>query len=185
MTSAVIWLAWLALRRVGRRWGRPAGLVDAATTVYGGALALILAAIWIPLSREPFVGGLTYSEIHNPVTIAGVIVMIAAVILDGASLVLARVRWALLIPFLAFGLVAVAGLVSLTIWRVKCAADPSLRVFPGPGIHSTPVWEWIAFTCLGLFLVSQALAGRKPLSSRAPQKHRVAPSSLGMPTSRP
>jgi hypothetical protein len=161
MTSAVLWLAWLVQFRVGKRRGQPARLVAAANTAYGGALALILAAIWIPLSREPFVGGLTYGEIHNPVTFAAIIVMIAAVILDGTSLMLARVQWLLLAPFAALGLVTVAGLVSLGVWRGKCAADPSLRPFPGVGIHSTPLWEWIAFTGLCLFLVSQALACRK------------------------
>lgn len=171
MTFAVLWLAWLALLRVGKRRGRPAALVAAATTAYGGALALILAAVWIPLSREPLVGGLTYGEIHNPVTFAAIIVMMAAVILDGASLMLARVRWLLLAPFAGLGLVASAGLVSVGVWRGKCAADPSLRPFPGPGIHSTPMWEWIAFTCLCLFLVSQALAGRGPLFPPASPPH--------------
>jgi len=161
-TGALLLLTLLASQRVGARIGQPRCLVVAASTAYGAALALILAATWIPVSKNPFWGGTTCAAIHNPVTIAGIFTMMAAVTLDGITLLVARARSRLLAPFALLGVITICGLACLAFWRWKCAADPSLRIFPGEGIHSTPMWEWIAFACLCLFLAAQALAGKNP-----------------------
>lgn len=168
-TGALLLLTLLASQRVSARIGQPRCLVVAASTAYGAALALILAATWIPLSKNPFWGGTTCAAIHNHVTIAGIFTMIAAVTLDGITLLVARARPRLLAPFALLGIITACGLASLAFWRWKCAADPSLRIFPGEGIHSTPMWEWIAFACLCLFLAAQALAAR----SLPPDPHRT------------
>jgi hypothetical protein len=39
---------------------------------------------------------------------------------------------------------------------VKCARDTTLRHWPGDGIHSTPLWEWITMISLIGFMVWMA-----------------------------
>ncbi len=156
MTAAILLLGILAWRRQGRKKGRPGWLVAATTAAYSLALGLMLLSVWIPDSRELLWGERRSGEIHTRVAVAAVALIIAAVVLDGITLALARSGVKTLAPFAAFAAVAATGIASLISWKRQCEADPALRTWPGDGIHSTPMWEWILFVCLCLFLAGQA-----------------------------
>ena len=51
-------------------------------------------------------------------------------------------------PYLVFGAIALLAPTFLLTWDWKCAHDPGLKPWPGPGIYSFPLWEWILFCYL-------------------------------------
>jgi hypothetical protein len=161
MTAAVLLLAVLACNRAGRFLGRPPALRAAATVAFLAALALVLASAWIPDSRELLWIGQRSGALHNRVAIAGIAVMMAAVSMDALSLTLGRAGGWLLAPHAALAAASGTGLLALRSWRLQCEANPELRYWPGQGIYSTPMWEWIVFSLLWILLLTQARASRR------------------------
>ena len=58
------------------------------------------------------------------------------------------VRIRALWPFHLYGLIVLVGTAKLMAWERMCRRDPTLPEWPGEGLYSTPLWEWIAFTYL-------------------------------------
>ena len=71
------------------------------------------------------------------------------------ALILARavVRGKSMWPFHIYGFLGISAIISLVTWEWKCRQDHTLSHWPGNGIHSTPLWEWILFSyLLGLLI---------------------------------
>jgi hypothetical protein len=92
--------------------------------------------------------------------------MACGIVLGGVALWLSGARWRALCPFHLCGLIALVGTVELMTWERMCRQDATLRHWPGVGLHSTPLWEWINFSYLIGFMIWMA-HGRMPVAKRA------------------
>jgi hypothetical protein len=154
-SAGLLLFALLQARRAGTRFGRPKALVSSASVAFLIGLGCIFFSTWIPVSSERLWGTMTQTSIHNRLAIAGACALALGVVLDAISLLLGRGgrRWLILHVTLAG--ITTTGVTLVGFWRWKCASDPTLRAFPGEGIFSLPLWEWITFFGFGLFLVLQ------------------------------
>lgn len=172
-SAGLLLFALLQAKRAGIRFGRPAALVGAASTAFLFGLGCILLSTWIPVSSERLWGTITQTSIHNRLAISGACALALAVVLDAITLMIGRGgrRW--LILHVTLGGITATGVTLIGTWRARCASDPTLRTFPGDGIFSLPLWEWITFFCFGLFLAVQAFPRIR--NSRAGQVHAPDP----------
>lgn len=136
-----------------------------ATAVYWMAFALLFAGVWIA-DTDQLWGDLRVGAIHTRIAIMGIFTMMAAVIIDAVTLSRAGFAGRVLWPFRIYALIWLAGMVALGTWEWKCHNDSSLKHWPGDGIHSTPLWEWILFSYLLGFVIwisrpGTAVAGRR------------------------
>jgi hypothetical protein len=170
MTALVVLLGRCAAerhRRLRPRIGRAAAWSSGAMFL---ALVLLLLVVWIPDTRRMGWLGRSIGHWHTSLAILAIPFLAGGIALDGVALWWSGVRWRALWPFHLYGLLMLIGWAELSSWERMCQRDASLRHWPGDGLHSTPLWEWIGFTCLIAFLIWMA-HGRRP----APEKKRSAP----------
>jgi len=156
-SAGLLLFALLQAQRAGTCFGRPKALVGFTSAAFLIGLGFIFLSTWIPVSSERLWGTMTQTSIHNRLAIAGACALALGVVLDAISLFFGRGgrRWLILHAILAG--ITTTGVTLVGFWRWKCASDPTLRVFPGEGVFSLPLWEWITFFGFGLFLaLSQA-----------------------------
>ncbi|TFG20988.1 MAG: DUF998 domain-containing protein [Promethearchaeota archaeon] len=55
-------------------------------------------------------------------------------------------------PLLIFCVVLIGFFLFNALWQKKCKKNDTLETFPGEGIYSFPLWEWLLFTSLYIFL---------------------------------
>jgi hypothetical protein len=148
MTALILLLFSLAAERhvrLGGQMGKAALWSSAAISV---SLTLILLATWIPDSQERHWFGIRAGDVHTPLAILAIPFMGCGLVLDGLALWWSGVRVRALWPFHLYGLIVLVGTAKLIAWERMCRRDPTLSEWPGEGLHSTPLWEWIAFTYL-------------------------------------
>lgn len=122
--------------------------------VLGGVIFGLLALI--PDARTAHVGPWSFNDIHDRLaafvffllglgmTFDGFL-MLGDRIANGHTRIDHRVLRRPYLTFIAIGLVAG---ISLLTWHIQCRLDSSLKEWPGEGIYSFPMWEWI-LTFLG------------------------------------
>lgn len=148
MTSLLLWMADLLLLRHQRWVSRWASLGGAATLTLAAGLAMILTTVWIPDSRSGDWFGMTRGQFHTRVALLGIPVLGLGVVLDAAAFLRLGSGFVRLWPFHLYAGVTAFGFHQLMEWERLCREDRSLRHWPGEGLHSTPLWEWIFFTGL-------------------------------------
>ena len=146
-------LAWRRHRRLRGVIGRTARWSSGAVFL---ALGLIFLAAWIADTREHRWFGMRTGELHTRLSIVAIFFMGCGIVLDGVALRWVGVRNRALWPFHLYGLIGLVGGVELMSWEKMCRRNPALHHWPGDGIHSTPLWEWIVFTYLIAFMVWMA-----------------------------
>ncbi len=156
MTALLLLLLELAWLRHGRLRGVIGNTARWSTGAVGVSLALMFLAVWIADTRDGRWFGMRTGELHTRMAVLAIPFMAAGLVLDGAALRRSGLGPRRLWPFPALGGVVLTGVVALGWWEIKCARDPRLAHWPGEGLHSTPLWEWISFTCLFVFLVWMA-----------------------------
>ena len=148
MTALILWMVDL-LRLRHRRWvGRAWGWAGASSLGLGLGLVLILVTVWIPDSRSGQVFGMTRGQCHTQVALVGIPTLIVGVVLDAVGFLAAGGGWRRLWPFHAYAGVTAFGFHQLMEWERLCREDRSLPHWPGEGLHSTALWEWIFFVLL-------------------------------------
>jgi len=151
--SALIVLMWRLISQRQRIFQPKCGTgLRVATVIYLVAFGLLFASVWIADSDGQW-GDFRVGAIHTRVAIVGIFTMMAAVITDGVSLARAGYAGRVLWPFRIYALIWIVGMIALGSWEWKCRNDSSLKHWPGEGIHSTPMWEWILFTYLLGFVI--------------------------------
>lgn len=172
-SAGLLLFALLQAKRAGTCFGRPKALVGFTSAAFLIGLGFIFLSTWIPVSSERLWGTMTQTSIHNRLAIAGACALALGVVLDAISLLLGRGgrKWLILHATLAG--ITTTGVTLIGIWRWECASDPTLRAFPGEGIFSLPLWEWITFFGFGLFLAVQAFPRIR--NARAMQVHALDP----------
>lgn len=137
-----------------RRDARPgAWLAASASPPTFAALGLLVLAVWIPDSRSGRWFGMTTSQLHTRLAIAAIPVMGLGLFLDALACLRAGLGWLRLWPAHLFGIIVLSGAFLLRQWEEICRLDPTRRHWPGDGLHSTPLWEWIGFAYLTGYLV--------------------------------
>ena len=136
------------------------------TRCYLIGIACFMITIFVPDSRAMFMDTVRFQILHGGAVIIGIIFLGLGIIFDAILIRklaanrcfrLGAARWSF--PFTA-ALASIVFLVllfafalsCLGIWEVRCALDPNLPHWPGQGIFSTPLWEWIMFCCLVVFM---------------------------------
>lgn len=156
MTAVMLLLLELAWLRHGRLRGVIGNTARWSTGAVGVSLTLMFLAVWIADTRDGRWFGMRTGELHTRMAVLAIPFMAAGVLLDGAALRRSGLHPRRLWPFPALGGVVLTGVVALVSWEIKCARDARLVHWPGDGLHSTPLWEWISFTCLFAFMVWMA-----------------------------
>lgn len=156
MTSWIVLMSGLLLRRQAR-----ALEAGARTAVVGGwflflGILLLFAAVWIPDSRTTKWGEQPLTRIHTQLALVAIPVFGAGLTLDSVGVFLAGMRFRELWPSHLFAVLAATGFGLLWQWERMCQADRTLRHWPGDGLHSTPLWEWILFLYLSGHVVWMA-----------------------------
>ena len=165
MTAVVLLLFGLVFERHRRLRG---GIGRVAVWSSGAlfiALALILLAVWIADTREVRWFGVRTGEVHTRMSIVAILFKGCGIVIDGVALHWVGVRTHRLWPFHLYTLIALVGGVELISWEKMCRRNPTLHHWPGEGIHSTPLWEWIVFAYLIAFMVWMA-HGRLPTANK-------------------
>lgn len=156
MTALILWMADLLRLRHRRSVRRAFSWAGASSLILGLGLMLILVTVWIPDSRSGQVFGMTRGQFHTQVALVGIPTLILGVVLDALGFLVAGGGWRRLWPFHAYAGITAFGFHQLMEWERLCREDRSLRHWPGEGLHSTPLWEWIFFVLLMLQLVWMA-----------------------------
>lgn len=163
-------LAVLLFRLAAARHRRLRALIGRAVVCSSGfifvALTLLLLAVWIPDSRQSGWLGLRMGDWHTRMAIIAIQFMGLGIVVDGIALWVCGVNWRVLWPFQLYGVITLFGTVMLARWEAMCRRDPTLPHWPGPGLHSTPLWEWIMFSYLIGFMIWMA-HGRLPVQRKA------------------
>jgi hypothetical protein len=150
MTALLLWMADLLALRHRRGVARWASLGGIATLTLALGLAMILVTVWIPDSRSGRLFGMTSGQFHTRIALCGIPILGLGVVLDAAAHLRAGGGLRSLWPFHLYAGVSAFGFHQLMEWERLCREDRSLRHWPGDGLHSTPLWEWIFF--VGLML---------------------------------
>jgi hypothetical protein len=183
MTALILLLYSLVAERhirLRRQIGRAALWSSAAISV---SLLLILLVTWIPDSHEQHMFGMRAGDIHTPAAILAIPIMSCGILLDAVALWWSGVRARALWPFHLYGLIVLVGTSELMAWERMCRRDPTLSSFPGEGLHSTPLWEWIAFSYLVGFMIWMArgtCAARIKPAQPVPLRHANGSKETGI-----
>ncbi|MHA1111068.1 MAG: DUF998 domain-containing protein [Promethearchaeota archaeon] len=107
------------------------------------------------LSGGDFIQDLKSGRLHNVTAV----ITFAAFIVANLSVGLAylfhfgvRPWYNWLPPLLIFCTVLTGFFLLNALWQKKCKENSDLESFPGLGIYSFPLWEWLLFTSLYIFL---------------------------------
>jgi hypothetical protein len=159
MTSLIVLMLLLLgdRHRRGRRGTR--GVSGVASYPLFVAMGLLLLSVWIPDSRSGDWFGMTSSKVHTRLAILAIPVMGLGLVLDTVGAFRDGMRFVALWPAHLFAALAGVGFWQLAAWERKCRADPTLPHWPGDGLHSTPLWEWILFVYLMGHIVWMARRG--------------------------
>lgn len=122
------------------------------TSLYLIGLFLILISVWIPDSREIYWGKMRTGHLHTRIAIISIFTILFAVTADAVVLRRSKFRKSSFRPVRVYAVLWALAIASLVTWEWKCKRDPNLEHWPGEGIHSTPLWEWILFVYLIGFL---------------------------------
>jgi len=152
MSALIVLMVRLILHRQRNFQSRCGRGLRVATRIYLAAFALLFVGIWIADTDEKW-GNFSVGAIHTRVAIIGIFTMMAAVIADAVTVSRAGYGGRVLWPFRIYALIWIAGMIALGSWEWKCKNDSSLKHWPGDGIHSTPLWEWILFAYLLGFVI--------------------------------
>jgi hypothetical protein len=142
-------------RRLASIWRKAAGLATAAWLV--GCAGLVVVALF-PDARQDFFQDLSFGRIHNRAALVAYLGFVGGMFLDALIYLKdrfvagregrSRLRHTVALP--VFGcLGAVVGTASyfVSAWEVRYpllhAQNPHLKHWPGLGIYSFPLWEWI------------------------------------------
>jgi len=182
MTALAVLLFRLAAVRhrrlrviVGRAAVGSSGLIFIAFT-------LLLVVVWIPDSRETGWFGLRTGQVHTRMAILAIPILGFGIAVDAIALWVCGVNWRKLWPFQLYGVLAITGTVLLAQWEGMCRRDPTLPHWPGRGLHSTPLWEWIMFTYLIGFMIWLA-HGRLPVHKKSERPRERTVDSANSPRS--
>jgi len=107
------------------------------------------------LSGGDFIKDLKSGRIHNVTAVITFSTFIIANLVTGFAYVfhpLQRPIYTWLPPFLIFTIILTGFFLFNALWQKKCKKDEKLESFPGIGIFSFPLWEWLLFASLYLFL---------------------------------
>lgn len=102
-----------------------------------------------------FMKGLILGRIHNIAAVITFLTFIAGNLSYGVSYFWHPTQrpiglW--LPPLLYFIFITICFFSTQIIWQIKCWKNPSLEPWPGDGILSFPLWEWILFVSLYIFI---------------------------------
>ena len=148
MTSLILLMgSWLSRRHDGFRRRRALlGQVGSGPLVV--ALVMLLVSVWIPDSRTQEFLGEKATRVHTRLAILAIPVLGVGLTLDTVGRFLMGTRLVRLWPAFLFATLVAFAFWKLAEWESLCRIDQSLRHWPGDGIHSTPLWEWITFLYL-------------------------------------
>ena len=107
------------------------------------------------LSGGDFIQDLKSGRIHNVTAVITFSTFILANLITGLAYLfhpLQRSLYTWLPPFLIFMIVLTGFFLFNALWQKKCKNDEKLESFPGDGIYSFPLWEWLLFFSLYIFL---------------------------------
>ena len=152
-------------RRRVRGTGWTGSLSGMASLPLFGAMALLLTAVWIPDSRTGDWLGMTNGALHTRLAILAIPVMGLGLFLDTVGAFRDRWRFWSLWPAHLFAILTGTAFWQLREWERLCRADSTLRHWPGDGLHSTPLWEWILFVYLVAHIAWMARRGVDPSST--------------------
>lgn len=153
MTCLLLLSASFARERHRRDVRSGVSLAASASPAIFAALGLLLLAVWIPDSRSGRWFGMSTSQFHTRLAMAAIPVMGLGLFLDAVAYLRAGGSWLRLWPFHLFGVIVFSGGYLLWQWEEICRLDPTRKHWPGDGLHSTPLWEWIGFAYLTGYLV--------------------------------
>lgn len=186
MTAVLLLLLELAWLRHVRLRGVIGNTARWSTGAVGVSLALMFLAVWIADTRDGRWFGMRTGELHTRMAVLAIPFMAVGVLLDGAALRRSGLPLRRLWPFPALGGVVLVGVAALVSWEIKCARDARLAHWPGESIHSTPLWEWISFTCLFAFMVWMAHGKWSPnpggTAAETPRPNAPGPAPTPTPT---
>lgn len=148
MTALILLMGWLLVDRHQRFQGRRPLLGRVASLPLSFALLLLLAATWIPDSRSVQFLGEKATRVHTRLALVAIPFMGIGLFMDTVGRFVNGVRPATLWPAFLFASLVAFGFWKLTEWESLCRANPALHHWPGDGLHSTPLWEWITFIYL-------------------------------------
>lgn len=152
--------SWLGRRHDGFRGGRSiVGRIGSVPLMI--AMGMLLVSVWIPDSRTQEFLGEKATRVHTRLAILAIPVLGVGLTLDTVGRFLMGTRLLRLWPAFLFAALVGFGFWKLAEWESMCRADRSLRHWPGDGLHSTPLWEWITFLYLigHMRWMSKALPG--------------------------
>jgi hypothetical protein len=152
MSALVLLLGSLAAERHIRLRAAAGRIIRVSSALIFLAIAMIFAVVWIPDTKQGEWFGMTTGKFHTRIAILAVPVMMSGIMLDGIGLLRAGVRVVSLWPFYIYGATVAFGVWQIAAWDRMCRADPVLKHWPGEGLYSTPLWEWIVFTGLMVFM---------------------------------
>lgn len=148
MSSLIGLMLALLQDRHGHFQGRRSLAGRMATVPLVLGMAMLLVAVWIPDSRTQSFLGEKATHVHTRLAILAIPVLGLGLVLDTVGRLAMGVHWHRLWPAGLFALLVAVGFWKLAEWEALCRANPQLRHWPGDGIHSTPLWEWITFCWL-------------------------------------
>ena len=107
------------------------------------------------LSGGDFIQDLRSGRIHNVTAVITFTTFIIANLSVGLAYIfnpsqLPIYNW--LPPLLIFALVLIGFFLFNALWQKKCKENEDLESFPGEKIYSFPLWEWLLFVSLYIFL---------------------------------
>ena len=107
------------------------------------------------LSGGDFIQDLKSGRMHNVSAVLTFLTFIIANLVVGFAFVFHPTQRPLFtwLPPLIIFIIAVTGFFLLNaLWQKKCKKDENLESFPGLGIYSFCLWEWLLFMSLYIFL---------------------------------
>jgi hypothetical protein len=107
------------------------------------------------LSGGDFVQDLKSGRLHNVTAVITFATFIIANLSVGLAYILhpSILPWFNWVPPLAIFCIVLTGFFLFNaLWQKKCKENQDLESFPGEGIYSFPLWEWLLFISLYIFL---------------------------------
>lgn len=134
------------------------------TAIYLAAILCLLLTLFFPDSGNVMFWKIKHRLVHGIVAIAGIGLFVSGIVRDAhllyrrhnekvANSALKSGRFpAVLIPFAIYVALFGVGITCWGIWEVRCMFDKTLDHWPGKGIFSVAMWEWVLFTYLLVFM---------------------------------